>query len=202
VPAIAQGDHAIAPEAEQESCVWMRRGRSVREEGVDPRDRLVSLCETLRGIADLGCRYESGGLARFDSEITRLHVQPCAERRAQAHEDAADFAGDARVIGRKFCRMQVRPKRDELIAGGDGLVAPHHPHGEWPLLVGRKPSGALLCECSGFGPPPLGAVGTQHRTQNVLGRLCDARALEDIRGLARPARPLEDNGEVEGGRSI
>ena len=202
LPAIAQGDHAVAPQAQQESCIGRRRGRGVGEEGVDPRDRLVSVLEPECGIAHFGRGHEGSRLRRLDPEVTRPCLQPGAERRAQAHQDAAHLAGDPRVVGRELCRVQVRAERGELVAGGDGLVAPHHPPGERPLGVGGEPPGALRRERSGFGPPPLGAVGAHHRAEDVLGRLCHARALEDIGGLARAARPLEDNGEVEGSRGI
>ncbi len=154
------------------------------------------------GIAHFGRGHEGSRLHRLDPEVARPCLQPRAERRAQAHQNAAHLPGDSRVIGREFCCVQVRAECGECVARGDGLVAPHHPRGKWPLGIGGEPPDALGRECSGFGPPPLGAVGTYHRAEHVLGGLCHTSPLEGIGGLARPAGPLEDNREVEGNRGV
>ena len=70
-PAIAQGDHAVAPQPQQEPGIGRRRGRGVGKEGVDPRDRLVSVFEPERRIAHFGRGHEGSRLRGLDPEVTR-----------------------------------------------------------------------------------------------------------------------------------
>ncbi len=173
---------------------------AVGEQRLEARERRVGPVETMRGIEG----GNSGGLVdhrcrlpRLDPRIASRGVQARGERRTEPDEDAAHFALKPGIVWRKLPGREVRAEGGERVTGFERRAALDEPCGEQPLGAAGKSPAAFGRERGGIGPPLLVPVRARHRAEHVFRRLSRARALEDVRSLAGPPRPLEDHRQIE-----